>query len=35
MHRFTQASLSLEIHDIRHLQADQEFCEVTGCFDLT
>jgi hypothetical protein len=31
----TQASLAPGRDDIRHLEADQEFCGVIGGFDLT
>ena len=32
MQPITQASLDPKLNDIRHLRAEQEFCEVIGCF---
>jgi hypothetical protein len=32
MQPITQASLDPKLNDIIHLRAEQEFCEVIGCF---
>jgi hypothetical protein len=31
----TQASLDPKLNDIRHVQAEQEFCGAMGCFGLS